>query len=51
MFTMIDGGFQVTVNELVTMNLSWLFMFCSVVSANCIFFVIKIINKLKKWAK
>jgi len=48
MITFIDGGFQVAVKDLLTMDLSWLFMFCSLVTANCLMFVSKVCNKIKR---
>jgi len=44
MFTLINGGFNLTINELVTLDFSWLFMFCSVVTMNILLIIRKIVN-------
>lgn len=61
MFTIIDGGFNFTINELVTLDFSWLFMFCSTVTMNVILTIRKFVklcnkdnkkddkNNVKKW--
>ena len=45
MFTLIDGGFTFAMNELVTLDFSWLFCFCTMVSLN----ILSIIRRIYKW--
>lgn len=48
MFSSIDGGFQIALEGLFTMNLSWFFMFCLMVVLNVIKVPMMIIKKLKR---
>jgi hypothetical protein len=48
MFSSIDGGFQIVLEGLFTMDFSWFFMFCLIAVLNVIKVPIMIIKKLKK---
>lgn len=48
MFTLLEGGFNLTVNELVTLDFSWLFMFCVMVTMNVCLTIRKFVNWCKK---
>ncbi len=47
MFTSIDGGFQFAIQGLFTMDLSWLFCFCTLSASNIVLFAVKLGKKIK----
>ena len=51
MFQMIDGGFQFVIQGLFTMDLSWLFCFCSLSATNVVLGVVKLVKKIKNKGK
>jgi len=48
MFTLIDGGFQIVIKDLLTMDFSWLFTSCLLATTNVVMIVTTLVSKVKK---
>ena len=51
MFSLIDGGFQVAIKDLFTMDLSWLFTTCFLAITNVLAMITMFIGKAKTIVK
>ena len=47
MFSSIDGGFQIVIDGLFTLDLSWLFMFCLAMASHVLVLSCKGFKKIK----
>ena len=51
MFSLVDGGFQIVIKDLFTMDLSWLFTTCFLAITNVLAIITMFVGKAKTFVK